>query len=925
MGDLEIVNSIFAENIFEKIKTKLNDQKFIKELVDRCKSIDNYLREDDIRSLLCDDKLVVIIKGAVEKNGFDFKEEFRNGIFDLAEQYELTPKLANTCFNILQQVVENYLKKEKPDFIANALIDDTHTVTGNLEKKVSEMNNNLCEMNKNIHNQRNIYKSILEAQDKDEENHYRVFEDSFYIYDVFVDNCTKYMIINNDNWGSVNTINDHEENEECSLSDILKYCMDNRLVCIEGGFGVGKTALSLMLQKKLSEKKKATIFVEATKLYNIFGVYENISNWDFNISSELYLFIESVDNIVTLNDSDNNEKKITGFAEKIVKLIKENNNLHVIINTRPFYIIKPDDTGFDERTPSISELFASVFVPDFMADLYIIFPNGFKPKKGGGSNNTRIDAYFDSLGNAYESSTKLTKKKVKEIHPDVPNSCQIPIFTYAFGTHFYKECKGDINAVEKDPFVIYTDFIKKTIKGKYVRDSHRVDLSFDDFYELLQIIAVEVLDYSKKNLEIREEKQEQDKTFDVHDTFALSFDLFDKKTKGFVEERLRRNGNRASYYVLNYYFFSLFPIDNGYCVKFSDNNVLYCLAASYYNNKLKFLKELDMDVNVAFSKARNDLEKFGFQYHVVDYILNTMAKREDKTAIIANNALRLLHYAQNTLPKDFVTIKMMILLSIIFLKLNKSPYTSYGDCNSEHFFKEFDWLFKAYKALDNTSKHEKNQHRYLIERYYMKSQIYGAKFKRINLKHYNFQEARLSDVSFFQCKISNTVYNSAMLKNVNFELCQFINYVEPEKNLNEELYKPISAISKKNAIFLKGAEVSGSLDFSDCTFKNVLVNGLLSAKEGVLVFENCRIEETDFGELSNVTIKFLNCIMNNVAFNDCTNCTIKFDDMCNIRTDVDTKLYGEDNELGDKVWYRKCQFINPDTKYMLDIDKIQKH
>lgn len=917
--------SLFAGDLSSKIKTIVDEKKFIKVLEDTCKSINEFISDDDVETMLSDKQLHKIIVDVVSKNGFDFRKDLETGFRKLMKQYELPKDKEDTCLMMLWQTIVQYLEKYHPDFFEREKISDIHDIVKQLQTDTNRLVQLIERQNKAF----SLFRFFFGTAKKPSRNHYRVFLEKYCVSDLFVDGCTQYVKIKNES--DLKSIYAKDLHKDCDFDDIVE-CLDTeRLLCIEGNFGTGKTTLSLLLQYHLEETmKKRTYFIQANELFTKLKaevVEEN--EYDLRLKEDLYLIIDSIDNIITISDSENNETVINKFAEKLISLLNANQKLHIIVNSRPFY--KFPDKMTTGKLTSISETISWYALAICSLECFtVVFPIGFVPITGSGESETRINNYFYQLGCRLNAQNILQNADIKKIQPEVSNSCKTPLFAYIFGSYYYNDCDGDLSVVKKDPLAIYTDFVRKTIQGKYKNDVLRKNASFEGFFDLLQNIAIEALNCSLDKIEVREDPQRLSYGMDESNTFAIPFDSFNKSTQKQAEDLIKSSVENAGYFFINYYFFQLFPSGDSFAVKFSDNNVLYCLVAYYYFKKLSFLSQPDMNPEDIIEKAEEDLSKFVFQYQVVDFVISSISEIDDDSIkdTYAANALRLLRYAQNHAPKKFETIKMMILLSIIFLKFNRYSYTVYEDLGAKHFFKEFDWLFKAYKALDPYTKHEDDNHRFLIERYYMGAQIYNASFKRINLKHYNFKKSLLSDVEFYQCKISNTSFESATITSAKFTLCQFINYVRKSKIVSDPEFLITEKI-KNNAVIFAGSKITDSLSFIDSTFVNASVSYINSDGNGRVIFENCRLSSVHFISLNNLSIEFNNCIIKDVDFFQCKDCSFEVDDTCLISTYPSieqNEKYNIQDAHRNKIWYRECSLITSKSsmKRLLNSDALPK-
>lgn len=191
---------------------------------------------------------------------------------------------------------------------------------------------------------------------------------------------------------------------------------------------------------------------------------------------------------------------------------------------------------------------------------------------------------------------------------------------------------------------------------------------------------------------------------------------------------------------------------------------------------------------------------------------------------------------------DYDRIKTETLLCIIYMRFIDGNYSHE---KMRYFFKRLSQYHSFAKLVDQDLSS-------IIQRYFSNITIAGAEFRRINLKHYNFNGSKLYTTKFIQCKLESASIRDIKCKDTTFDMCL------------------ISKIKDGNAT------VSGSITFKGCKLNNVVIIVNKADTGTELFFEECVIDNVRVSSQSGV-----HGMKVHTSFKDCIirQCSIEVDNL----------------------------------------------
>lgn len=677
----------------------------------------------------------------------------------------------------------------------------------------------------------------------------KVFQSTISITASIVDECFELFKLSNTNkWEK------QELSKPVNKEDVIGLVKKNRLVFIVGGFGTGKTFLSKYIYLKLAEDSGnelyfyySTVFFSDLELCPIF-------------KPESYVFVDSVDAVAYCKKEP---YEIIGYLERVYE---NNPSCKFIFNMRTSY----DNVEDFERNDNNPLAYFALDENDKDNDLYIIKTIGFR-KANGINGRDKLDKYLSKIA-PDDARAIYESHHLDDMAKHAVETCFIPLFAYILGSAIYKN-PSSFSHDRNDALRIYSAFVDETIRGKFNDEMilfNGYTLKYDYFEMLLQRMAVGMIKNRKEEIDYSEDasdasvldnstnnasevhssqdvKAKEKLIFKQKSCYPMDIDLFDVKLKAEVKKLYEEFGGEqevSAKNVINNYFFSMYKHDRRVFVRFSDSNVLSYLASGYlFNVLVKSISAEPSSLN--YEEVYKQMSSVELQPDMIDFLLakfDSFYNTKDKRRTLSSEVLKLINERNYMKNMSEDSVKYTLLLYILFLRFNDDAY-SYDE-QSLHFFKDMQFVINCAKNLNVPKAHKKNDHRFLLERYFIGCSFIGCDFKRINLKHYNFSKTKIKDSTFTQCKFSKNRFDSAIFKQVEFKNCIFIDQAFSEYTL-------------------EGNVVFENCQFSDVDFVNANTNY-------ALYFDNCYLDNVRFRDLSR-KVEIYESTIKNVSINHCGN------------------------------------------------------
>lgn len=670
-----------------------------------------------------------------------------------------------------------------------------------------------------------------------------MFSSNLHVCDVFVDGCFESY--------SYDSSLTRTDTYPINLNKIVELIKMNNIVFIEGKYGSGKTVLSVRVQWEL-KKNYDTLFFKAEDFYKNEEIFEMLNT----IDRKCYVIIDGIDKLV---DNSINLENLENLCEKIDAILNANNNISFILNSRIYCRI---NSTTSHRNELISMYVALTMQQD---NLIVIKTKGFFEK-------SKYEKFFENIGSNYNK--RLTSTIIKQWHKKSPLSCQVPLFAYVIGEYYYnminkrtKNFDSGENILPDNKMIIYEDFIRKTIKGRFQEECLNGTINGDLYaiYEsLLRKIAIRMIHEMRKNIDYSEDVFTAQE-FSDEEIYAIDVKDFDEELQMSLRELLDKTqkGEGILSDAINNYFFYLGSTDrhSNTMVRFSDINVMCCFAAAYIFDVIGKIVGYDNEKQVEehFDELKIALGWVELQPQVMDFLMCKIQElSESERDILLNNILIYIKKYNETQEASGENIRAMLILYIIFIKCFRKSYKAIGVLN---FFKTFYRLCMTAKALNINGEHCEGGHRYLAERYFMNCSFVEYQFKRLNYKYYNFSGSHIINCSFEQCNFLDNEFVNTELRDSKFRLCTL--KTKFEKTIIEGNIKIENSIIDKadfETIEVKIInDIKGIIHFKGCTILNMIIHDINTSDLKIL-FEDCILADIKIKRCKRIGIEIKECI-----------------------------------------------------------------
>ncbi|MBK8241800.1 MAG: pentapeptide repeat-containing protein [Saprospiraceae bacterium] len=675
-------------------------------------------------------------------------------------------------------------------------------------------------------------KSVSRFDKSGKKNHFNVFPNSAYhINDLFIFPNSDFIDIIDITEENIVEVNENEE--------LLKYIIERKITFIIGGYGVGKSILSKKINFDLRENCKV-LYLDSTELSIYVEGRDLEDEYDLEDKPTL-IIIDSIDEL-------NNVNSATGTkASELVTLFAKNlkSNHKLLITTRLFQ---------NDVKKSISMYATILFDLD-------IFSFGVITIKSFSKTHIKewIENYFWFKEKIEHKYLSFEYSEIKRWKKGLQSALHNPLMLFLFCEHFINNIK-EINYDIYDIYNLYSDFVNKTVKGKFdletKKGSKQIPSQIQDEYRgILKKISFSILRHNYLNqYELNPENEFIDTNIQL---FSISENEIEVTLKTEIEHFIsisaisKEQEAPLKYNLLNCYFFEFYLKQ----LKFKDNNILFFfIAEKYYEIFSDFLlKDLDVFYNNFLEHCNIPLNAI-----IIEMLLQKLKSDENLTniptqleAMIQKGYFINFEEEKHLNAMTFYKVNCDILLSIIYLNLNK-PNTQFVN----YFVKRLIWYTSSIKLIDSRIL-------YLVKRFFKECSLIDIEIRRINLKGFNFDNSNFKNVKFIQNKIVETRFNYA-----NF--------------YNSEFY--LSEIEKSEFNGIKG-----DFKFNSCVIKHLIIDDFDELK---ILFNRCLVQDITFRSENKfsskkLSLEFANCDLRQIKIN---------------RTDV------------DNIYLKECFFDTFDFK-----------
>lgn len=616
---------------------------------------------------------------------------------------------------------------------------------------------------------------------------------------------------------TIKLVNDNTDfiPQENFMSDIDIILQEQRILFIEGPYGCGKTVLSKRIQQEYLIYGYDTIYINSIDLntYEYINGRDLYNNFKERVIREFKTLIifDGIDELNLLNK--NKDSYIQNFTSNIGLLIKEYQNIYILINT---------------RNNILAENIYNRLIKDNPQRYAIIKINGFR--------NDEINKFLDKWRNLSngDNNFNLTCKKLRSAKT-LKHACENPLMLMWICITVQRRSWEEV----QNFYSVYESFIEHTIKGKFNSFHSGIEEIVSQYRIFLQYIAKEIaLIYSKdlfRRRSIYEFNISNEPSYEV----AVNINIDELINKIIDPETLSNlSKSRLKENLLICYF--LERTNNKW--KFKDNNIIYFFLAEIFLNELralldkytKYTRENETDVNLiynAYGEFKNNIAIIN--QISLDYILLRLKSKNEKE--FRNKIFKMIKYLferkilfniDEMWLKEFdeKRINSDISIAIIYLHLIENDY------DISYFFKRLSWIVSAAKVI-NINYYN------LVKRFCQNIVIRKIEFRRINLSGFNFSNSIFDEVQFIQCKIFNTLFKKLEAQNkCKFLLCDF--YKTDLLNIN------------------------GDFIFENCKFSDIKITDSQNSR---FTFIACTIENLIFSGdlLHNIKVNFDKCFITN--------------------------------------------------------------
>lgn len=556
------------------------------------------------------------------------------------------------------------------------------------------------------------------------------------------------------------------------VSTICKNLKSKRIIFITGQYGTGKTILSKNVQKRLIDQSYDTIFLNAYELIHFTPDYGFIMQIkDRKVKDiPLVIFIDAFDEIIHIESKKSLLHK--QLLKNIFKSLHQHDHIYFIINFRS---IKLEKSSICEEINYIALDQAGINSVLFLQCLQ--FSNGQIDKWL--SNYYFILARDEKIDYTL-SRNDLKKDTAKGFYDD----CKTPLFLYIVTNSYYKN--HGIKSIN-DIYLLYSDFVENTIKGKY-EDDKRVNAEnykifhkhYEAFFESMAIFVAKEnsrIDNHNVTIDVQTEwhLEENEKLNCVTEMILdeqigiiaknISNSLGIFGSDQIDQVRLKEN-------ALNCYFFTL--SNEKYC--FRENNVSSFLLARSLFKRLKNASSsvaIEYNLSKSFSEFFNEIVIFQdiifstVSIEFLFHLINSLDKNEKKNLreflsvyiqdnfdeTIKNNAYKV---------KYIKGYNVNILMYLLMLKLNVIA------SDRERYIKKIVRYFSI-------TKHISRESYWVAQRFFKELTFQDFALYRVSLSGFNLSRTELINTQFNQVAFNLTIFCNNLFKNTVFKLC-YINF-----------------------------------------------------------------------------------------------------------------------------------------------------
>lgn len=677
----------------------------------------------------------------------------------------------------------------------------------------------------------NHYSYLNSIIENDERNSSEVSDDDFFeiypgagisIKDLSIEPVYKILKINE----SGDKIVSERRCDDHFISSCKKILEENRYLFITGPYGHGKTFLSKLLLSKIDDG--FTLFFYASNLPTSNSSFRHFFNpsaikYFINRYKKLYIFIDSLEDILIENS--------VNIFEQLNKIHQRFPNVYFIINCRTSEGLRPID---------VYEYIRVFWHTDTVIELCSF-------------TNLKISEWMDEYSKAVENKQKIsfTIEDVKRANKNLQSSFCNPLLLLIMSQNDMNT--DDINS--QNWFNHFDNFVNLTIQGKFSKELKsnafltKKGVNPTNYKDFISKAALTILKNQKQKLDL-EKFNREDYFLDPNDTSYLapnSMIINDMKDCFGIDKNDFSNNKDAERY-LNCYFFECKKIGKSLYWKFRDNNILFFLCANKlynmledacqnYKNKTEEAKEI---INHLFDCISN----IPLHPVIIEFVLDNIHHTKDgPDTVLGFINLLIENNEALTIPErekfnlDYNRIKIDIFLFIIYIRFHYYSYNSYND-----------YLFKRASQYHSLIKKIDEDLASVIKRYFKNVIIIGAQFRGINIKRYNWSNSKLTNVTFYRCKVSASTFYRNYFRKTSFNLCLIrdIKFEDMGGSLqfkSSELSKT-SFVIPNNTVFDYNND-NPVIDFYNCVIDDVTIMSE-STTLPIITFRNCDIKQLHF-------------------------------------------------------------------------------
>lgn len=658
-------------------------------------------------------------------------------------------------------------------------------------------------------------------------SHYMLFpHENKHIKDIFIE--PNYLIKTYNYASFENEVRGNSFYRACK--SIIK---EQKVLCLFGCYGNGKTFCSKYLQYKLMEEGKQTFFIKCSNFLenNLLEEFEEaVLNYKGTEKNDVYIIFDGYEEVNVL------KKEYETITEKLLNLIvklSSYSGMYIILNSREF---KNDGSDLYEIISGL------IFFELGGTIASIITLEQY--------TTNEVNEWLKAYGNEMAKLGRedfLTSRDLKDLHKNLLETCKNPLFLYLLANHYYDkgiECTGEI-------YELYKYFVSNTVKGKFSFDSTKGSAAIKEiqakYRQFLTELACAI--GAKEKLKIDESIYEDKEFLDKNEfNYYISTKQFSEKLRDIMEDILKFkdiNDNRLSDNALNCYFLQ----QTGDKLRFKDNNILFFLIAeAYYTDIYK-----GIDIFQDENSITNVLPAFYSHNQImlhpmtVQFFLSRFCSPSEKNGIIVKDIIyimiqenKLLGFSDSSLSNLIQGhINIDFLLSFLYLKINNK--TSFRDIG--FFFERLFYLMNINRVRGETRYYN------LTRSYFRNTSILDANIEFSDLYGFNFNGAVLINSNFKLCDFSDVQLKECEMKDLVLNLCSIDNLDLSHSN---------GKITMKDCRinYIKVDESNISICFQNCNVKKIEAHN--SKKDFKLEFVQSDINEMIIRNSTFEEILFIN-------------------------------------------------------------------